>query len=282
MSLLLFPTGKLPSRRWRPVAWLIGAAAGMAIAGFVLGSPESMGMTGVNPLESEALTPLGDLVTWVGLALLMVSLILAVASIVVRMRGSRIDERQQFKWLIFGAALVPLGNVVATLPVPALIQNLGVCALGGLPIAVGIAVLKYRLYDIDVVINRALVYTALTIVLAATYFAVVVILQQLIGRIAEESDLAIAGSTLAVAALFRPLRTRIQTFIDRRFYRRKYDAAATLGALSSRLRDEVDLESLTKDLTAMIGATVQPGHVSIWLRDKAATDSPAFTSHAAD
>ena len=130
----------------------------------------------------------------------------------------------------------------------------------------GVAVMKYRLYEIDVVINRALVYAALTVILALTYLGTVVVLQGVLSGLTEESDIAVAGSTLAVAALFGPLRTRVQALIDRRFYRRKYDAASTLEVFSTRLRDQVDLEALKDELAGVVGTTMQPQHFSVWLR----------------
>jgi hypothetical protein len=204
---------------------------------------------------------------WLGFALLSGGLVLAVASVIVRMRRSRGDQRQQFKWLVFGAAMLPLGNLIATLPVPSVVQNVGVCALVAFPVTVGVAILKYRFYDIDVVINRALVYGTLTAILALTYLTIVVVLQRALSGITEGSNIAVAASTPAVAALFSPARSYVQTFIDHRFYRRKYDAATTLGAFSAGLRNHVNLGTLTQELSEVIRQTMQPAHVSVWLRE---------------
>jgi len=179
------------------------------------------------------------------------------------------------KWFIFAVSLFPVIFLISQF-VQALDDSeeeyLGflVIAAGLLfvPVSMGIGILKHRLYDVDVVLNRALVYGALTGILGVAYLGIVVLLQRLLDPLTRESDLAIAGSTLAVAALFRPLRVRVQTFIDRRFYRRKYDAAGTLGRFSSRLRDEIELDALSEDLISVVGETVQPSHASLWLRSE--------------
>nr|MBA2725953.1 hypothetical protein [Actinomycetota bacterium] len=146
------------------------------------------------------------------------------------------------------------------------LQHLSLISFILIPVAIAVALLKHQLYDIDVLINRTIVYGALTAVLAAAYFGIVVLLQRLLEPVTQQSDLAVAGSTLAVAALARPLRSRLQIFIDRRFYRRKYDAATILDAFSARLRDEVDLDSLRGELVEVVGTTMQPVHASLWLR----------------
>ena len=179
-----------------------------------------------------------------------------------RFRRSRGIERQQLKWVTAGAALLPLSQI------PSGDMGYAGLLLGALVIAgaVAIAMLRYRLYDVDVVINRTLVYGALTATLALAYLGSVLLLQLVLRPLTEESNLAIAGSTLAVAALFRPARARIQEAVDRRFYRRKYDAQRTLEAFSSRLRDQVDLGALNSELSAVVAETLQPAHVSLWLR----------------
>lgn len=266
ISVLLFPDGKFLSPGWRWVRSVVAGGLVLSILGFGFGSPKELGLTGDNPFEIESLSPASGAVMGIGMAILLVGFILAAASIVVRMKRARGDERQQLKWLVLGAAMLPVGNIIASAPLPSMVQNLGACALALFPVGAGIAVMKYRLYEIDVVINRALVYGTLTALLAITYLAIVVVLQGAFAAVTEGSDLAVAGSTLAVAALFSPFRRFVQSFIDHRFYRRKYDAVATLGAFAGRLRDEVDLETLTAELGSVIGATMQPAHVSVWLR----------------
>jgi hypothetical protein len=184
-----------------------------------------------------------------------------------RFRRSRGEERQQFKWFAASA-----GFLVLVLPFSAVFEWSGVVgavftvALIALPISVGIAILRYRLYELDVIVRRTLVYGVLTAGLAGLYFAIVLLLQEIFSSFAGGSDLAVAGSTLAVAALFRPARRRIQAFVDRRFYRRRYDAEGTLDAFSSRLRQEIDLEALSTELRRVVDETMRPTTVSLWLR----------------
>jgi hypothetical protein len=190
---------------------------------------------------------------------------------VVRFRRSQGVERQQMKWFVYAAALLVLLPVGYSLP-EIVGSVLFVVVLIALPTAIGIAVLRYRLYDIDVVINRALVYGPLTATLALVYVGSVVGLQAVLRVLSgQESTLAVVASTLAIAALFNPLRGRVQAFVDRRFYRRKYDAAKTLAAFNARLREETDLETLTDDLAGVVRETMQPAHVSLWLRPDTAS-----------
>ena len=216
--------------------------------------------------------PIRQILDMVSFSGLVVSLLASVASLVVRLRRSRGDERQQIKWFLTAAAVLTLiiGIAPFTFFTPGFPEWAWPVALLGslslIPIAAGVAILKYRLYEIDVIINRTLVYVALTAMLASAYLGIVVVLQRVLEPLTADSDIAIAGSTLAVAALFRPLRTRVQTFIDHRFYRRKYDAAATLSAFSSHLREQVDLDSLGRELVGVVGTTMQPAHASLWLR----------------
>jgi hypothetical protein len=274
--LLLFPNGRLPSRRWRPAAWLsAGASAALALgtalrAGEI--APRRIPEGIANPFGLEGVA--GDVVLVLGRAAFLVSsvgLLLAAASMVRRFRRASGDERQQLKWFACAAALMAAAFVVNAVDefVPALDDLQQAALLGAfasVPIAVGIAVLKHRLYDVDLLINRALVYGTLTAALGLAYWGGVVLFQQILRPFTQASELATIGSTLAVAALFRPARRRVQGYVDRRFYRRRYDAQRTLGALGARLRDEVELESLGTELLALVHGTVQPAHASLWLK----------------
>jgi hypothetical protein len=283
---LLFPDGKLPSRRWRPLAWFSGVMiALLSITGGLAPGPlENQG--GVrNPFGIEAL-PWLDVAVLVILPLLPLCIFASAVSMVLRFRRSRGEMRQQIKWVAFVIAfsgllylsfmimqsVFLLRGVNRPAEFPLWAEALfTVVALGfaGVPVAIGFAVLKYRLYDIDVVINRTLVYGSLTATLIALYFGSVAttqaILRALTGQ-TEQPQLAVVVSTLVIAALFNPLRRRIQSFIDRRFYRRKYDARKTLEAFSARLREETDLETLNNELAGVIRETMQPARVSLWLR----------------
>jgi hypothetical protein len=267
--ILLFPDGRLPSRRWRPLAWFSGAVMVLLSAG--IGKPFGLEQY---PWVSDALP--------VVLALLPLCILASAVSLVLRYRRAGTEVREQIKWVAFAALFVGVQFVIdigaSLLLVPmtasgrepawlALLDQVGFIMFAGVPIAVGIAVLKYRLYDIDVIINRALVYGSLTATLVALYFGGIVVLQRLfVALTGQQSTLAVVASTLAIAALFNPLRRRIQGFVDRRFYRRKYDASKTLEAFSAKLRDATDLEALSGDLKAVVGETMQPEHVSLWLR----------------
>jgi hypothetical protein len=193
----------------------------------------------------------------------------------VRLRRATGVERQQIKWFAYAAAVAVSGSIVghslflATDASWLLWAGLipGTVGVLGMPVAMGIAILRYRLYEIDLIINRTLVYGSLTAILATLYFGGIVVLQRLfVALTAQESQLAIVASTLAVAAIFNPLRRRIQALVDRRFYRRKYDAAKTPEAFSVKLRDETDLDALSDDLVGVVKETMQPAHVSLWLR----------------
>jgi hypothetical protein len=268
--LLLFPNGKLPSPRWRWVAWVTGVAIVVTAGGGMLEERlTGDGYTIDNPI---GIPGMGD-VEEIGALLLAFAIcaLLCMASIVVRFRRSRGEERQQLKLVTFAACVMVVVLFGSDL-LDSLVGGLGwifpvmlLLFLG----SIAVAMLKYRLYDIDLVINRTLVYGALTALLAAAYLALVVLLQGVIPA-ASDSDLTIAASTLAVAALFRPLRSRVQGFIDHRFYRRKFDAQRTLESFSSRLREDVDLDHLSADLLGVVHDTMQPQHSSLWLRFPAA------------
>lgn len=274
LAFLLFPTGRLLSRRWRPLAWLTVLAVVPVIAHFALVP---------GPLDDfpEVDNPFGP--SWAGFLRDLppdpsITVILAIASVavVVRFRRSRGVERQQLKWFAW-AVVSMIGLVlVANLVVPAssgadqTMETVGGFVFAvlfcGLPVSVGISILRYRLYDIDLVINRTLVYGSLTATLVGTYLASVLVLRLALQPLAGESDLAVAASTLAVAALFRPLRDRIQVGVDRRFYRSRYDTERTLQGFAGRLRGELDLDTLGIDLRRVVDDAMHPAHVSLWLR----------------
>jgi hypothetical protein len=272
---LLFPDGRLLSRRWLPVAVLPGIGTlGMVVLGALADTLLVEGAGKIdNPIGIEGLAFVEDLPVFGVLdGLLGVGIIGAAASVVVRYRRSRGVERQQMKWFVYAAALPLLLAPVEGL-LPDIVSNVlfGVVLIA-LPIAVGVAVLRYRLYDIDVVINRTLVYGPLTATLVLLYVGGVISLQYAFRALTgQESQIAIVASTLAIAALFNPLRRRVQSFVDRRFYRRKYDAAKTLETFSAKLRDETDLEALNAELVGVVRETMQPAHVSLWLRSSDGT-----------
>jgi hypothetical protein len=279
--ILLFPDGKLPSRRWRPLARLSGAVIILVSTGFALTPGTMDGLPGIrNPFGLEQYPWVADVT--LGVILLLPLCILASAvSLVLRFLRSGGEEREQIKWLAFAALLLGLGFSSYAIPGTIwqgdagganplwakLLEDAVTLSFAGIPVAVGIAILRYRLYEIDLLINRTLVYGALTTTLVAVYVGSVVLLQgALRALIGHESQLAVVASTLLIAALFNPLRRRIQAFIDRRFYRRKYDAAKTLEAFSAKLRDETDLDALSDDLVTVVRETMQPTHVFLWLR----------------
>src|SRR5215218_7612829 len=276
---LLFPDGHPPSHRWRPVGWLGVLSIGVAVVSSTILLWPERGPALVTGDENPSHVA-HVLVDFVAVPMLFVAGLGAVISLLVRFRWARGDERQQIKWFASAAALTLVWLLVfgqSTLGgVPGAIVALSaLLVIPSIPIATGIAILRYRLYDIDWIINRTLVYGALTALLAAGYFATIMALQG-IGSLVfqvpfraltgQNSALATVAATLAMAALFNPLRRRIQRFIDRSFYRRKYDAVKTLEAFSTKLRNDTDLDALKGDLVEVVGETMQPAHVSVWLR----------------
>jgi hypothetical protein len=283
LLLLLFPDGQVPWPRWRVVPWLLG----LAVAGVTVWSmlqPGSFDLNGLiieNPagvaaLDDPTVQAVGNVPGILAVLTLFVGSVACAMAPFVRRRRAGPIERQQLKWLAFVAAasglagaagflLAGFGNtiVVVTGRLLLVVALAGVAV--GIPVAVGLAILRYRLYDLDRVITRTLVYVLLTAALGLGYAGVVLTLGQLLGR--HNSSLAVAGATLAMAALFQPLRRRIQRLVDRRFNRRRYNAAQTIQAFSARLRDQVDLDTLTGELLAVADQTMQPTQASLWLRD---------------
>jgi len=284
LLMLVFPTGTLASPQWRPIAravawWTLITALTTALAAGPLDDFFGLGID--NPAAAPA--PIGTLFAAIAEPLRAGGLVwfaVAAVSLLLRFRRSHGVERQQIKWIALAAVLTVVG-ISATI---VLLNSAGSDGSGAnewllplfiagtlspvmLPIAIGIAVLRYRLYDIDLVINRTMVYGALTILLGLVYVGSVVALGGLLRPVTGSHDLAVAGSTLVVAALFSPARRRIQGLVDRRFYRSRYDAALTVEAFRARLRDEVDLETLRADLAGVVRETLQPASVSVWLRN---------------
>jgi hypothetical protein len=259
--LLLFPTGRLPSSRWRTFAWVSGAVIAAGVIWSSVISPDVGFNVPPSPVQLSVLL-LGGV---------------AAASVVVGRRGARRVERQQIKWLLY---VGPIFFVASGLHIGfyyfwlaggswGLWASYLLVIVGGLsvPTAIGVAILRYRLYEIDLIVNRTLVYGSLSAMLVALYFGGIVVLQRVfVALTGQQSTLAVVVSTLAIAALFVPLRRRVQGFVDRRFYRSKYDARKTLEAFSIKLRDETDLEALNNELVGVVRETMQPAHVSVWLR----------------
>jgi hypothetical protein len=267
---LLFPNGLLLSRRWRLLAWPMGAFIAITlIIGALSTTPFQDFPSADNPFGIEAATPpepilaVGELVGGACIVGVMLSLIL-------RFYFSRGEERLQLKWFTYATTVGISTPLLLGSLAPAVFEVLGrlVWTLGflSIPVSAGVAILKYRLYDIDIIINRTLVYGSLTATLALVYLGIVVLLQRtFVFLTGGGSQLTIVASTLAIAALFNPLRRRIQGFVDRRFYRRKYDARKTLEGFSAGLRDESDLDALGNGLVSVVRETMQPAHVSLWL-----------------
>jgi MFS family permease len=273
--LLLTPTGSLPSPRWRWWARTVVAAAVLGVASSALLPLEPPFQSAPNPLAVPALA--GPLQAVNGLTLLVtgLSVLVAAGSLVVRFRRARGVERQQLRWLALAAALTAMVVLVLVALIPSdnelLLGWLSAVCIALLPLATGAAILRYRLYDLDRIISRTLAYGLLTVLLGGGYALAVLGLGQLLG---QGSSLAVAGATLAVAVAFQPVRRRVQAAVDRRFNRRRYDAAQTIQAFSARLRDEVDLDTLTGELLAVVEQTMQPTQTWLWLRPRPTGVSP--------
>jgi hypothetical protein len=287
MLFLLFPEGKVQSPEWRFVAWTAVISSVLVVLGEAFGRDNAGTDYGSIPNPVAVGGAVGnflDMLGGFGFTFLMLSFLASVAAPFVRLSRARSQERQQIKWFAYATALMVGGFLVTLLlgtgysEMSELMWDLGwligIVGFAFLPVATAIAILKYRLYDIDRIINRTLVYGLLTVLLALVYFGGVTAIQSIFQTLTGQErlpQLAIVASTLIIAALFSPLRRRIQSFIDRRFYRRKYDARKTLEAFSAKLRDETDLNALSDDLVGVVRETMQPAHVSMWLRPQVAS-----------
>lgn len=270
LLLLLFPDGRLPHRRWRWVAWLLVLATLAAVVDAalspVLDDAPFAGLANPLPaaLSTDAVAPLGDF----GWPSMPVGLLLAGVAMVGRLRRARGVERRQLRWLAAAAALLPVASLVGVACYFVGLVEIGTVAVTGaavaIPLTAGYAILRHRLYDVDVVINKAVVYTILTFVLGALYLSSVLLLGVALAPFAADSDVVVAVSTLAVALVFRPARRRVQRLVDRRFHRQRYDAEATLERFGHRLRADVDIGTLSGVVASVLGATMQPAHVSLW------------------
>jgi hypothetical protein len=265
--IFLFPSGRLPSPAWRPVAWGVGIFLTMVTLIFAFGTPGYSEYPQIaNPYAVPALFPVFEALQAAFIIYIFI-LGLAVASLIARYRKASPTEKQQLKWIVLAGIVMVVSLLLSQIPSP-LVNFLWVFAVLALPSAMAIAILRHRLYDIDLLINRTIVYAAVTAALAATFFAGLVLLQAVLRPLTNANELGVAASTLLSFALFQPIRRRIQSVVDRRFDRHKYDAERTLEAFSTRLRDEIDIDALRDDLVAAVGGTMAPVHVSLWLRER--------------
>jgi hypothetical protein len=270
---LLFPTGRLLSNRWKIVVYAaLGSLVLMSVTFAIKPGPVNTVPSVNNPLGIDAASTMTAFIEGSGSIVVTAPAILALASLVVRLWRAQAEERQQMKWFVYAVALFPVlflsAQVVSTIfPTEEDWPSFLMVMVGLLliPVSIGMSILRYRLYDIDRVVNRTLVYGALTAILVAGYAAGVLVMQSVL-PLPEDSEVAVAASTLAMAALFRPLRARIQALVDRRFYRARYDAAHAIDRFGARLRNETDLDSLASHLIGVVGDTVQPSHASLWIR----------------
>ena len=274
---LLFPTGTLPSRRWRPVAW----AAGAGLAGWAVGNafaPTIIDASPPLPNPAGVTGPAGDIFNIMangGRVLMVAAGLAAVLSLAFRYRRARTAERAQLKWLVYAGVLVVAAALIAAGPVEQImgpgdaatnLQNAMVSgAIALIAVAIGIAVLRYRLYDIDRVISRTVAYTIITGLLAGVYAGLVLLATHVFGL---HTPVAVAAATLAAAALFNPLRRRVQLLVDRRFNRARYDADQTVAAFAARLKNAVDLDAVRHDLASVVHQALEPAHVSLWISQR--------------
>jgi hypothetical protein len=286
LMLLVFPTGRLPSARWRPALTVVLTLVTLEAVLFVLAprqvalpAPGGVSLVYDNPAAVGGLGTFGSrLGSLNGLAVTyLVLLVLALAALVTRYRQGNPEVRHQILWIVLtvgaglalqviaAAAQLSCGCTASPVAAAANVAQ-GVVVIVGVPLAITIAILKYGLYQIETIVNRALVYSMLTLTLGAVYLGLVLVLQVVLKPITTQSDVAVAGSTLTAAALFRPARLRIQAAVDRRFYRKRYDATRTLDDFAARLRQELDLNAVASDLRSAVDDTWQPAHISLWLR----------------
>lgn len=270
--LLLFPTGRLPSPRWRPVSWLAAISLIMMMLGVLFGTGPFEGLPFDNPLAMESSHPLLLLFEGGGFYLLFMTMLASVASLVVRYRSSEGEERQQLKWVAFGVVILGVGVAASVLwelingaaELSDDTENLVITiSLTMIPVSIGVAILRFRLYDIDRIISRTVSYGVVVALIAAVFIGSVTLLGSLLPN---DSPFSVAASTLSVAALFNPLRRRVQRFVDKLFNRSRYDAGRTIDAFSARLRTEVDLDQLARDLQGVAAETMQPTSLALWLR----------------
>jgi len=265
---LLFPTGHLPSRRWRPVAW----AAGAGLAGWVLGCAFAPTIITVSPSmrnPAGVTGPAGDifkLMALCGGVLTAAAGLAAIVSLAFRYRRAQTVERAQLKWLVYAAVVIVVA-LLATIPIGSgNLQNaISSGAIALVPVAIGIAVLRYRLYDIDRVISRTVAYAIVTGLLVGIYAGLVLLATQVLGL---RTPVAVAAATLAAAALFSPVRRRVQRAVDRRFNRARYDADQTVAVFAARLKDAVDLDAVRDDLASVVHQALEPAHVSLWISQR--------------
>jgi hypothetical protein len=272
LVLLLVPTGSPPSPRWRWWAWLtVGAPAVLLLAMPLAPRPPDSRYRAVdNPLDLRPFDGALLLANQAVLAVTVLGILVGAGSLVVRFRRARGTERQQLRWVVLAAALTGVGMLASVVLVAAgnqvLVGWVGAVCVAFLPLAIGAAILRYRLFDLDRIISRTLAYGLLTVVLGLCYVAGSLVFVLVAGAGTNPPSWLVAAATLAAAAVFRPARRRIQAVVDRRFNRRRYDAAQAIAAFSTRLRDEVDLDALEIELLAVVDQTVQPAKAFLWLR----------------
>jgi hypothetical protein len=275
LMLLLFPTGHPPTPGWRWIVWLVWGGIALIVTGVGWAAwPERASGLDVTGSTARVEGP-GVLFALTGAVTILLCALASVASLFVRYRRSRGVQRLQLKWFTFAGVFAFIAIGIQFLPPisesSGVFSSISLAILGAgllvIPVAIGIAVLRYRLYDIDRIINRSVVYAGLTAILVLGYAASVLVLQAVL-PLSDKSPVAVAASTLAMAALFGPLRARIQAAVDKRFYRARYNAAVTVENFGARLRRQTDLDALTGDLLEVVAQTVQPLHASLWLRGR--------------